>query len=165
MSLKAVKRPERFPMQDEHERRKNGIGVARPGASADVECREPQPGADSGVSQIERTDRICRVWAEREVRLGGARAGAQNYGELGKQERGVVRAYVEKVTGMSAARTTRLIRAFLDKGVVQAAPYQRHSFSAVYTPEDIGLLADVDRAHARLSGSATRRILQREYEQ
>jgi transposase InsO family protein len=91
--------------------------------------------------------------------------GAQNYGELGKQERGVVRAYVEKVTAMSAAQTTRLIRAFLDKGVVQAAPYQRHSFSAVYTPEDIGLLADVDRAHARLSGPATRRILQREYEQ
>ena len=91
--------------------------------------------------------------------------GAQHYGELGKGARGVVRAYVEKVTGMSAAQTTRLIRGFLDHGVVRAAPYQRHHFQARYTPEDVGLLAEVDRAHERLSGPATRHILQREYEQ
>jgi transposase InsO family protein len=90
---------------------------------------------------------------------------AQNYGELGKRERGVVRAYVEKVTGLSASQTTRLIRAFLDHGKVKAAPYQRHRFRTRYTPEDIALLAEVDRAHQRLSGPATRRILQREYEQ
>src|ERR1700693_2192385 len=90
---------------------------------------------------------------------------AQSYGKLRKGERGVVRAYVEKVTGMSAAQTTRLIRAFLDHGVVRAAPYQRHRFPARYTAEDIALLAEVDRAHERLSGPATRRILQREYEQ
>jgi transposase InsO family protein len=97
-------------------------------------------------------------WVERVLR-------AQNYGELGKRDRGVVRTYVEKVTGMSASQTTRLIRAFLDNGVVSAAPYQRHHFATRYTPEDIALLAEVDRAHERLSGPATRRILQREYEQ
>jgi len=48
---------------------------------------------------------------------------------------------------------------------VKAAPYQRHRFRARYTPGDIALLAEVDRAHERLSGPATRRILQREYEQ
>jgi hypothetical protein len=98
------------------------------------------------------------AWVERALR-------AQNYGELSKRERGVVRAYVEKVTGMSAAQTTRLIREFLDNGVVKAAPYQRHRFRTRYTPEDIALLAEVDRAHERLSGPATRHILQREYEQ
>ena len=98
------------------------------------------------------------AWVERVLR-------AQNYGALGKRERGVVRAYVEKVTGMSAAQTTRLIRAFVDRGEVRCAPYQRHRFSTQYTPEDIVLLAEVDRAHERLSGPATRRILQREYEQ
>ncbi len=90
---------------------------------------------------------------------------AQDYGKLSKGERGVVRAYVEKVTGMSTSQTTRLIRAFLDHGVVKTAPYQRHRFRTQYTPEDIALLAEVDRAHERLSGPATRRILQREYEQ
>ena len=90
---------------------------------------------------------------------------AQHYGELGKRERGVVRAYMEKVTGMSVSQTTRLIRAFLDRGQVRAAPYQRHRFRTRYSAEDIALLAEVDRAHERLSGRATRRILEREYEQ
>lgn len=97
------------------------------------------------------------AWVERVLE-------AQNYGGLGKRERGAVRAYVEKVTGMSAAQTTRLIRVFLDHGIVRAAPYQRHRFRARYTAEDIALLAEVDRAHERLSGPATRRILGREYE-
>ena len=89
---------------------------------------------------------------------------SQRYGELSRRDRSVVRAYVEKVTGRSASQTTRLIRAFLDHGVVQAAPYQRRRFSVRYTAEDIGVLAEVDRAHARLSGPATRRILERECE-
>src|SRR5580704_6269121 len=98
------------------------------------------------------------AWVERVL-------GAQNYGALGKGERGVVRAYVEKVTGMSVSQTTRLIRGFLDSGAVRMAPYQRHGFQGRYTAEDIALLAEVDRAHERLSGPATRRILQREWEQ
>jgi transposase InsO family protein len=98
------------------------------------------------------------AWVERVLR-------AQNYGELSKGERGVVRAYVEKVAGMSTSQTTRLMREFLEKGVVRAAAYQRHCFPTRYRPEDIGLLAEVDRVHERLSGPATRRILQREYEQ
>ena len=98
------------------------------------------------------------AWVERVL-------AAQRYGDLSKRERGVVRAYVEKVTGMSASQTTRLVHAFLDQGVVRVAPYQRHRFSTRYTPADITLLAEVDRAHERLSGPATRRILQREFEQ
>ena len=90
---------------------------------------------------------------------------AQKYSELGKRERGLVRAYVRKVTGLSEAQSTRLIRAFLDHGVVRAQSYQRHRFASKYTAEDIALLAEVDRAHGRLSGPATRRILQRAYEQ
>lgn len=97
------------------------------------------------------------AWMERVLR-------AQNYGELGKRDRGVVRAYVEKVTGLSVSQTTRLIGTFFHHGEVRVVPYQRHSFPTRYTPEDIVLLAEVDRAHQRLSGPATRHILQREYE-
>src|SRR5688500_1935927 len=75
MSMKLVKWVVRFPMQDEHETTKNGVGVARPGASAYVECREPKPGTDPGVSQVEPSDRVCGLWAKREVCLGGAGAG------------------------------------------------------------------------------------------
>ena len=79
-------------------------------------------------------------WVERVLR-------AQDYGKLGKGERGVVRAYVRKVTGLSQSQTTRLIRAYLDHGKVQPQPYQRHCFARIYTVEDIVLLAEVDRAH------------------
>ena len=116
-----------------------------------LESSEPIEFAGGG-----RNERYA--WVERVL-------AAQRYGELRKRDRGVVRAYLEKVTGMSASQTTRLIRAFLDHGVVRAAPYQRHRFRARYTAEDVALLAEVDRAHERLSGPATRRILQREYEQ
>ena len=116
-----------------------------------LQSSEPIEFAGSG-----RKERYA--WVERVL-------AAQRYGELSKRDRGVVRAYVEKVTGMSASQTTRLIRTFLDHGVVRAAPYQRNRFSARYTAEDVTLLAEVDRAHERLSGPATRRILQREYEQ
>ena len=138
--------------------------MARPDASANDACRKPEPGTDPGVSQVEPADRVCGgqrsekyAWAERVL-------GAQHYGELGKRERGVVRASVEKVTGMSVSQATRLIRGFPDSGVVRMAPYQRHGFQARYTAEDLALLAEVDRAHERLSGLATRRILQRECE-
>lgn len=61
-------------MQDEHETGKNGVGVARLGASAHVECREPEPGTDPGVSQVEPRDRVCGVRTEGEIPLGGGRA-------------------------------------------------------------------------------------------
>lgn len=40
--------------------------------------------------------------------------------------------------------------------------YRRRRFGRVYT-DDVRLLAKVDRAHKRLSGPATRRILEREH--
>ena len=75
MSMKLAERPGRFPMQDEHENGNNGVGMARPGASAHAECREPKPGTDSGVSQVQPAHRVCGLWAEREIRLDRARAG------------------------------------------------------------------------------------------
>ena len=38
-------------MQDEHETGKNGVGMERPGADTDAECREPEPGTNPGVSK------------------------------------------------------------------------------------------------------------------
>lgn len=46
---------------------------------------------------------------------------------------------------------------------VEAKVYRRQRFAAKYTPADIALPAQVDRAHERLSGPATQRILKREY--
>jgi transposase InsO family protein len=86
------------------------------------------------------------------------------YAKLGKGDKGVVRRYVEKMTGLSRAQVTRLIGAYMATGRVRVTEYKRHRFAARYTKADVDLLAYVDKAHGNLSGPATRRILEREYE-
>lgn len=90
---------------------------------------------------------------------------AQQYARLSKRQRGAVRHYLSKVTGLSVPQIARLIRKYRKSGRVQAQPYRRHSFATQYTDADVALLAEVDRAHERLSGPATRRILEREYQE
>lgn len=87
---------------------------------------------------------------------------AQEYQQQRKKQRGEIRAYLSKVTGLSLAQITRLIRAHAQTGKVEAKIYRRQRFTAKYTPADIALLAQVDRAHERLSGPATQCILKRE---
>jgi transposase InsO family protein len=87
----------------------------------------------------------------------------QEYQQQRKKRRGAIRAYLSKVAGLSLAQITRLIRAHAQTGKVEAKIYRRQRFTAKYTPADIALLAQVDRAHERLSGPATQCILKREY--
>jgi transposase InsO family protein len=89
----------------------------------------------------------------------------QQYRQQGRKARGLLRRYLEKMTGLSRAQVTRLIARYQACGTVQAASYRRHRFAQRYTRADIELLAAVDEAHDTLSGPATRRILEREYQQ
>jgi hypothetical protein len=84
----------------------------------------------------------------------GACLGEQNWVTLGRTARGLVRRYLEKMTGLSRAQITREVR---------AKRSQRRCFPTVYTPEDVLLLATVDEAHETLSGPATQKILQRQF--
>ena len=90
---------------------------------------------------------------------------AQEYPVQRKKERGAIRAYLSKVTGLSLPQMTRLIRQYREEGVVAAVAYRRRRFPTKYTARDVALLAEVDRAHDWLSGPATVHILQREHEQ
>ena len=85
----------------------------------------------------------------------------QRYEEQKRSGRGWVRRYVEKVTGLSRAQTTRLITVYLRGEEVKPRGYRRHRFARRYTREDIALLAGVDEAHGTLSGPATCKLLQR----
>jgi len=89
----------------------------------------------------------------------------QQYAAQGKKARGAIRAYLSKVTGLSMAQMTRLIRQYRQAGVVEAVRYRRRRFATKYTSRDVALLVELDRAHDWLSGPATVRILKREYEQ
>ena|SRR5579871_364 len=87
------------------------------------------------------------------------------YARLGKAGKGLVRRYMAQMTGLSRAQLTRLITCYRTTGQVKAAVYQRTKFATRYTAADVDLLAYVDKAHGNLSGPATRRILEREYEE
>jgi hypothetical protein len=95
--------------------------------------------------------------------LGGA-LGSQKYLELSKKDKGIVRRYLVKISGLSVAQITRLITRWRECGVIGVQASRRHRFSHRYTPADIELLAKTDGAHEGLSGPAIRRILQREFQ-
>jgi transposase InsO family protein len=95
-------------------------------------------------------------WIERTLRH-------LDYGRLGRADRGLVKLYLSKLTGLGRAQLTRLIGRFIARGSVPVTRYRRRKFTARYTEADVRLLAYVDQAHGTLSGPATRRILQREY--
>ncbi len=90
---------------------------------------------------------------------------AQEYGCKGKKERGAIRRYACKVTGLSLPQMTRLIRSYRATGTIAVRKSRRRRFPGKYTEGDVRLLAEVDNAHERLSGPATKCILRREHEE
>lgn len=89
----------------------------------------------------------------------------QRYSRQDRAAKGLLRQYLAKMTGLSRAQLTRLIQQYRQGGELQPARYRRHRFASKYTPADVALLAAVDEAHETLSGPATRKILEREYQQ
>ncbi|HSS65763.1 MAG TPA: integrase [Gammaproteobacteria bacterium] len=87
-----------------------------------------------------------------------------HYNRQNRAAKGLLRQYLAKMTGLSRAQVTRLIRQYRQGGDLQPARYRRHRFASKYTPADVELLAAVDEAHETLSGPATRKILEREYQ-
>ena len=96
----------------------------------------------------------------------GRTLGRFGYRGLGKRDKGLVRCYLAKVTGLSRARLTRLVRQYLDSGRIvdrrggpPARPFQRR-----YTKGDVRLLAAVDEQLGQMSDPATRAVMRREFE-
>ena len=85
------------------------------------------------------------------------------YFSLKKKEKTTIKKYVMKMTGYSDAQLTRLIKKKKQTRVIRRALGHHHAFKKIYTPEDTALLIKTDAAHGRLSGKATKKILEREY--
>ena len=85
----------------------------------------------------------------------------QGYERLGRAAKGLIRAYIGKVTGLSRAQVTRLLTCFSEQREVRAKAYRRNRFATRYSRADIELLAEADEAHETLSGPATQKILYR----
>ncbi len=86
------------------------------------------------------------------------------YFQLKRADKGVIRRYIEKVSGYSRAQVSRLIREYKRRGQLRKAQYRRHRFPRSYTVTDIALLARTDELHDYLSGPATKKIMERELE-
>ena len=85
------------------------------------------------------------------------------YHSLGKPDKGLVKRFVEKVTGFSRAQITRLIQQHRRTGHIRDHRKRppANAFQRRYTPHDAALLAEVDEAFGQLSGPATKVILRR----
>ena len=79
-----------------------------------------------------------------------------------RAEKGLLRRYLIKVTGLSRAQVARLIQQQRHTGRLQdrrgppAKPFRRR-----FTDADIRLLAELDALHGTLSGNATRKLCER----
>ena len=87
-----------------------------------------------------------------------------HYADQKRFVKGLLRRFLSKLTGLSRAQLTRLIGQFLRQRCVCPTAYRRRRFPTKYSRADIVLLAHVDRVHQRLSGPATCRILEREFQ-
>ena len=78
-----------------------------------------------------------------------------DYPRLARTDRGPVLAYLQRLSGYSRAQITRLVRRW-DGGKPLVKNYGApcHPFARLYTPVDVALLVDVDRAMGTLSGPA-----------
>ena len=85
-----------------------------------------------------------------------------HYGRLARADKGVLRAFLGKVTGYSGAQLCRLIaqwqkgRKIVDRRGPPAKPLAQR-----YTATDVVLLAKLDHLHGQLSGPATKKLAER----
>ena len=111
----------------------------------------------SRVIAFKATDRRERyAWVELVLKRFG-------YFRLNRDEKGLVKSYLTRLSGFSRAQLTRLVTTCLLEGALRPSKARRNCFHVKYTAVDKELLAQTDNAHGRISGPATKAILRREY--
>lgn len=90
--------------------------------------------------------------------------GRFRYFSLRKKDKGIIREFIQTMTGISDSQLTKLIAKKRRCGKVFSDQTGRHKFVATYTVQDVALLIQTDTAHSRLSGKATKSIFEREYQ-
>jgi hypothetical protein len=85
------------------------------------------------------------------------------YFSITKKARSEVRRYISMVTEYSPSQLSRLIRKKKKTGKVRRSGVPRNRFLKRYGATDIELLLKTDNAHGRISGPATKKVMEREY--
>jgi len=88
--------------------------------------------------------------------------GQNRYRRLGRTDKGVVRAFVAKLTGLSRAQVTRLIGQWIETGRLDdRRGLPARPFACRYSRQDVALLVELDQLHGQLSGPATKKLAER----
>ncbi len=87
--------------------------------------------------------------------------GQFRYASRSKADKGLLMAYLGRVSGYSRQQLTRLIRRYSDQGELKWALYPAKGFASRYTAEDIRLLAEIDALHDTPSGPAVKKLCER----
>jgi hypothetical protein len=87
------------------------------------------------------------------------------YFRLGKGHRGVLFAYMQRLTGYSRQHLSRLLAQYRrTKALRSGERANRTSFARKYGPAEVALLAELDSLHDTLSGPATKVLARRAHE-
>src|SRR3989338_4400164 len=79
-----------------------------------------------------------------------------------KKGRGIILSYIETMTGLSRSHIKSRVKRKKKVGKLIRIKETRNKFAVRYGTTDVGRLLAVDNAHGRLSGCATKKILERE---
>jgi len=86
-----------------------------------------------------------------------------DYGRLRRADRGMMRVYLQRLSGYSRAQVQRLVARWrAGEPLVKHYRAPAHAFARHYTAADVALLVEVDRAMGTLSGPATACVLRRQ---
>ena len=85
------------------------------------------------------------------------------YWSISKREKSIVLSYLETLTKRSRAQLKRLVQRKKKTGRLFVITEGRHSFPLRYGTVEIARLLETDNAHGRISGEATKRIMEREF--
>jgi hypothetical protein len=111
---------------------------------------EGTPAVDFSVAAEERYGFIARTVC----RFG--------YPRLKRAQKAVVLRFLERVSGYSRQQLTRLVKRGVQRGpLIKRYRGSRTCFASIYTPADVLLLAHTDSLHGRISGPATKKLMER----
>jgi transposase InsO family protein len=86
------------------------------------------------------------------------------YASRSKAEKGLLIAYLCRISGYSRQQITRLIQRFLAQGRLTWDVSPAKGFVSHYTAEDIRLLAEIDALHDTPSGPAVKKLCERAWQ-
>jgi len=84
-----------------------------------------------------------------------------DYPRLARPDKGLIQAYLMRITGYSRQQLTRLIRRWRKTGQLRWECRPVNGFKTRYTEVDVALLAEMDRLHDCPSGPALKKLCER----